>query len=142
MYLCIRQQMRHLNREEYEILRELCHTAKNLYNEGLYQIRQYFFATGKYLPYVKNYHLLKGSENYRLLNSNMAQQILKEAEGAFKSFFALCKKKQEQGDMGKVRIPGYLPKDGFFTLVIGSVRLGEGTFTLPYSRAYGKNINR
>lgn len=139
MYLCIRQQPRHLNREEYEILRELCHIAKNLYNESLYQIRQHFFSTGEYLPYVKNYYLLKGSENYRLLNSNMAQQILKEADGAFKSFFALCnKRKQEQGDAGKVRMPQYLPKDGFFTLVIGFVRLGEGTFTVPYSRAYGK----
>ena len=37
----------------------------------------------EYLNYVKNYHLLKESENYKMLNSNMAQQILKEVDGCF-----------------------------------------------------------
>lgn len=58
---------------------------------GIYQIRQYYFEHSQYLPYEKNYAILKTSENYRLLNSNMAQQILKEVDGAFKSFFSLLK---------------------------------------------------
>ena len=139
MYLCVKQQLKHLSKQEYQILRELAHTAKNLYNESIYKIRQYFFETGNYLPYVKNYHMLKNSENYRILNSNMAQQILKEADGAFKSFFALLReKKNGSSRIGKVRLPGYLPKDGFATLVVGFVRIVADTFTLPYSRAYGK----
>ena len=35
--------------------------------------------------------LLKDSLNCKALNSNMAQQILKEAEGSFKLFFGLLK---------------------------------------------------
>ena len=62
-YLCIKQQLKRLTKEEYLTLRELCYAAKNLYNEGLYSVRQYFFQTEQYLPYSKNYHLLKNSEN-------------------------------------------------------------------------------
>ena len=36
---------------------------------------------------MKTNKMLKNSENYKKLNSNMAQQILKEVDGSFKSFF-------------------------------------------------------
>ena len=42
MYLTIKQQPK-LSKDELIILRELSHTAKNLHNEALYSIRQYFF---------------------------------------------------------------------------------------------------
>ncbi|CUO67605.1 hypothetical protein ACTQZR_06230 [Catenibacterium mitsuokai] len=45
-----------------------------------------------YLKFELNYALLKSSDNYRTLNSNMAQQILKVVDGSFKSFFGLLKK--------------------------------------------------
>ena len=35
--------------------------------------------------------MLKTSDNYKTLNANMAQQILKEVDGSFKSFFGLLK---------------------------------------------------
>ena len=54
MYLTIKQEPR-LTKEELLILRELSHTAKNLYNEALYNIRQYFFKNNKYLNYYSNY---------------------------------------------------------------------------------------
>lgn len=87
MYLTVKQKVKHLSKEEYSILRELCHTAKNLANEAIYNVRQYYFTEGEYLKYEKNYALLKDSSNYKMLNSNMAQQILKEVDGSFKSFF-------------------------------------------------------
>ena len=92
MYLTIRQQVKHLSKEDYRSIKELCHIAKNLTNQAIYNIRQHYFAEGKYLNYEKNYALLKSSDNYRTLNSNMAQQILKEVDGSFKSFFGLLKK--------------------------------------------------
>ena len=95
MYLTVKQQLKHLNKEEYLILKELCHTAKNLYNQAVYNIRQHYFDEEKYLSYIENNKLLKSSENYKTLNSNMAQQILKEADGAFKSFFRLLKLKSK-----------------------------------------------
>lgn len=118
MYLTVKQQLKHLNKEEYLILKELCHTAKNLYNQAVYNIRQHYFDEEKYLSYIENNKLLKSSENYKTLNSNMAQQILKEADGAFKSFFRLLKLKSKGEYKEKVKLPNYLPKNSFTTLVV------------------------
>ena len=115
------------------------HAAKNLYNEGLYSVRQHFFRTGKYLPYSRNYPLLKNSENYKTLNSNMAQQILKEVDGTFRSFFGLLRLAGEGRYAHRdISIPHYLPKDGYMTLVVGFVRLRGNRFVLPYSNSFKK----
>jgi hypothetical protein len=36
MYLTVKQQIKHLSKEDYRTLRELCHTAKNLANEAIF----------------------------------------------------------------------------------------------------------
>ena len=139
MYLTVKQKVKHLSKEEYNILRELCHTAKNLANEAIYNVRQYYFTEGEYLKYEKNYVLLKDSPNYKMLNSNMAQQILKEVDGAFKSFFGLLKlAKKGKYAFRDCKLPHYLPKDGFTTLVIGFVRLNGNKLIIPYSNAFRK----
>ena len=80
--------------------------------------------------------MLKNSENYKKLNSDMAQQILKEADGSFKSFFGLLKlAKNGQYDNKKIKLPKYLAKDGFTTLVIGFVRLKDDILIVPYSNS-------
>ena len=140
MYLTVKQQPKHLSKEDYRILRELCHAAKNLTNQAVYNIRQQFFATGRYLSYAKNYEQLKTSEHYRFLNSNMAQQILKEVDGSFQSFFGKLKLAKAGGcSHGKCRLPGYLPKDGFATLIIGYVRITDNRLVIPYSNTYRKS---
>lgn len=139
MYLTVKQKVKHLSIAEYGILRELCHTAKNLANEAIYNVRQYYFTEGEYLNYEKNYALLKDSPNYKMLNSNMAQQILKEVDGSFKSFFGLLKlAKNGKYSFKDCKLPRYLPKDGFTTLVIGFVRLNGNKLILPYSNAFRK----
>lgn len=139
MYLTIKQQIKHLTKEEYLILKELTHTAKNLYNVALYNIRQHFFQTGKYLNYSDNYKLFKNNENYKILNSNMSQQILKEVDGSFNSFFNLLKLKKQGIYNSNVNIPKYLDKDHYFTLVIGFIRINGNKLILPYSNNYRKN---
>ena len=142
MYLTVKQKVKHLSKEEYSIIRELCHTAKNLANEAIYNIRQYYFTEGEYLNYEKNYALLKNSPNYKMLNSNMAQQILKEVDGSFKSFFGLLKlAKKGRYSFRDCKLPHYLPKDGFTTLVIGFVRLNGNRLILPYSNVFRKMHN-
>ena len=69
----------------------------------------------------------------------MAQQILKEVDGSFKSFFNLLKKKNKGMYNAKVKLPNYLPKNSFTTLVIGFVRLNEDTLVIPYSNSFKKN---
>jgi IS605 OrfB family transposase len=140
MYLTVKQQVKHLSKDDYHSIRELCHAAKNLTNEAIYNVRQYYFTEGKFLKYEKNYALLKNSSNYRTLNSNMAQQILKEVDGSFKSFFGLLKlAKQGKYAFKDCKLPHYLPKDGYTTLVIGFVRLNGNKLILPFSNSFKKN---
>ncbi|OWP25976.1 transposase [Fusobacterium polymorphum] len=139
MYLTLKQQVKHLSKKEFRNLKYLSHIAKNLTNEAIYNIRQYYFNKKKYLSYNENYKMLKNSENYKKLNSNMAQQILKEVDGSFKSFFGLLKlAKNGQYDNKKIKLPKYLAKDGFTTLVIGFIRLKDGMLIIPYSNSFKK----
>ena len=69
----------------------------------------------------------------------MAQQILKEVGGSFKSFFGLLKEaKQGKHALKDCRLPRYLPKDGYTTLVVGFVRLKGNKLILPYSNSFKK----
>lgn len=137
MYLTVKQQVKHLSKEEYLTIKELCHVAKNLTNEAIYNVRQYYFTEREFLKYEKNYTLLKNSLNYKALNSNMAQQILKEVDGSFKSFFGLMKlAKQGKYAFKDCKLPWYLPKDGYTTLVIGFVRLNGNKLVLPFSNSF------
>lgn len=139
MHLTVKQQVKRLSKEDYRTIRELCHIAKNLANEAIYNVRQYYFSEGEFLKYEKNYTLLKNSPNYKALNSNMAQQILKEVDGSFKSFFSLLKlAKQGKYAFKDCRLPHYLPKDGYTTLVIGFVRLKGNKLILPFSNSFKK----
>ena len=90
MYLTVKQQLNNLSKDEYLVLRELCHVSKNLYNQALYEIRQEYFKSKKYLNYYDIYK--------RLLRSQVSQQTLKSVDESFKSFFGLIKKKTKGKD--------------------------------------------
>ena len=139
MYLTLKQQVKQLSKKDYRNLKYLSHIAKNLTNEAIYNIRQYYFNKKKYLSYNENYKILKNSENYKKLNSNMAQQILKEVDGSFKSFFSLIKLAEKgKYNFKDIKLPNYLDKKGFTTLIIGFVRLNENKLTIPYSNLFSK----
>ena len=138
MYLTLKQQVKHLSKKEFRNLKYLCHIAKNLKNQAIYNVRQHYFKNKKYLSYNENYKMLKNSENYMNLNSNMAQQILKEVDESFKSFFGLLKLAKNGQYNGKIKLPNYLDKDGFTTLVIGFVRLKDDMLIVPYSNSFKK----
>ena len=144
MYLTVKQRLKHLTTEEYASLRFLCRTAKNLAKQGIYNVRQHYFQERKYLNYEKNYVLLKGSENYRILNSNMAQQILKSVDGSFQAFFKLRKLASEgKYPLQAAHLPHYLPRDGFYPLIIRMIRIGrDNTFVVPMSNGYAKEHGR
>ena len=139
MYLTVKQQVKHLSKEEYQTLRELCQIARNLANAAIYNVRQYYFAEGKYLRYEDNYVLLKDSQEYKLLNARMAQKVLKEVDGMFKNFFKV-KKTAGQGRYSSkgMQLPGYFPKDALVPLVADMAQIKDGVFLLPYSNAFRK----
>ena len=138
-----KQQLKHLTKKEYIALKELCFLSKNMYNIALYSIRQYYFTEKKFLNYVKNYHLCKDNENFAMLNSNSAQQIMKVVDRNFKSFFSLINlAKDGRYQYKDIKIPKYLPKDGYFNLIFGEFNCNKEKFTVPMSpafkRLYGK----
>ena len=140
MYQTIKQQVKHLSKTDYRNLRRLCRTAKNLTNEALYVNRRYFFAEGKYLGYKSTYAELKNSPNYKILNSNMAQQTLRAVDDMFQAFIALLRLvKQKRYDPRAVRLPKYLPKDGYAPLLIQQFKINDGHLILPYSRQFDKD---
>lgn len=140
MYLTIKQQVKHLTKEEYNILRELCRTAKNLTNQAIYNIRQHYFQEKQFLKYESNYYEMKNSESYKLLNSNMAQQTLKDVNEMFKSFFSLIKlAKQGKYNFKHIKLPNYLPKNGYANLIIGMINIkDDNILTIPYSYTFKK----
>jgi len=136
-FLTQSNQIRGLTKQQYTTLRVLCRISKNLYNVGLYNIRQYYFKERKYLSYESNYKYCKDNENYKLLQAGVSQQILMTVDKGFKSFFGLLHK-QKHGT--QVHIPHYLPREGFFPLILSTnaYRVKSGYLTLPVSRTYRK----
>ena len=118
MYKTQSNQIRRLGKVQYNLLRKMCWHSARLYNFGLYSVRQNFFDTKMYLPYPQNYHHCKTNENYQILPSAIGQQTLKVVDRSFKSFFGLLKAKRQSRYQNRISIPGYLPKDGYFQLVI------------------------
>jgi putative transposase len=130
-----------LNSTEKNILTNLCHLSKNLFNVGLYTVRQYFFQEAKYLSYESNYHLCKENENYQLLATDCGQQTLKYVDRCFKVFLKLLSMKKQGTYQEKVNLPRYLSKDGYFPLIIPirarhDFAKDEWKFKIPTSRQY------
>jgi putative transposase len=136
MYLTQKNQIRYLNQAEFLALRELCRLSKNLYNVGLYTVRQYFFQERKHLCYEAAYHINKENENYRLLSTDIAQQTLKVVDRTFHSFYALMNAVKSGSYQQKVRLPHYLPKSGYFVLIIPRIKVKDGKFKIPMSIAF------
>jgi IS605 OrfB family transposase len=130
-----------LNNAEKEILVNLCHLSKNLFNVGLYTVRQYFFQEAKYLSYESNYHLCKENENYQILATDCGQQTLKYVDRCFKAFFKLLLMRKEGMYQEKINLPRYLPKNGYFPLIIPirarhDFAKDDWKFKIPTSRQY------
>ncbi|RMF23327.1 MAG: transposase, partial [Cyanobacteria bacterium J083] len=139
MYATQKNQLRRLKLQEFKALTALCRLSKNLYNVALYETRQYFLAERKRLSYESNYHICKSNENYRLLGTEIAQQTMKVVDRTMKSFLGLLKAISIGRYGQKPQLPRYLPKEGYFTLVIPRFKLKpDGTFAIPMSREFKK----
>lgn len=117
MYKTQSNQIRKLDKIQYNILRKLTWHSARLYNFALYTIRQTYFETKTYLSYPQNYHICKTNDNYKIMPSAAAQQTLKVVDRGFKSFFSLLKLKNKGKYQSRISIPNYLPKGSYFQLL-------------------------
>jgi IS605 OrfB family transposase len=105
---------------------------------ALYESRQYFFAERKRLTYESNYQICKSNENYRLLNTDIAQQTMKVVDRSMRSFLGLLNALSIARCQQKPQLPKYLPKDGYFPLIIPRIKLKNGVFNIPMSSQFKK----
>lgn len=116
-------------------LHELCHLAKNIYNEGNYIIRQEFISNGKWIRYNQLDKMLQQSENYKSLPAQSAQQALKILDQDWKSFFKSIKewKKNPSKFLGMPKLPHYKRKDGETLLVFTNqqAKIKDGVLSFP-----------
>ena len=115
------------NSELFNELDNMCFLSKNLYNKGLYIVRQHFFNTEKYLNYNTLENILKKSKDvdYYALPTKVSQQILMVLDNNFKSFFKLLEKKKKGVYKEKVKIPKYLDKDSRNLLIFTSQAISK-----------------
>lgn len=107
----------------------LCFRSKNLYNQGLYNVRQYFFDNNEYLNYNSNYHITKNQDNYNHLPTKVSCQTLKLIDRNFKSFFGLLTKKNNGNYNNNINIPKYLHKtNGRYITIFPKQALGLREF--------------
>lgn len=116
-YLTISNRLK-LKGKEFSILRDLSHASKNLYNSGLYAVRQHYFDTNKFLPYPKLYSSLKSRDAYKGNHSQAGQQTLKKVEQDMLSFFGALEAKKSGENDREVHLPRYKNKDDFFNVYL------------------------
>ena len=105
------------NHSNFKKFDELCFISKNLYNQANYIIRQEFTANNNYLNYIKIEKITKNLEehnNYRLLPSQISQQILRLLDKNWLSFFRAIKdwSKNKSKYLGRPKLPKYKKKNG------------------------------
>ena len=122
----------------YKLLKQKCHIAKNIYNQGNYLIRQEFLNNGNYLSYQQIEKLLHDDENsnyWDLGMANSSQQVLRVLDKNWKSFFRSIKdwSKHPEKYTGKPKLPRYLRKDGYkeFALTTNQAKLKDGFVHFP-----------
>ncbi|MHA1917543.1 MAG: RNA-guided endonuclease InsQ/TnpB family protein [Candidatus Ranarchaeia archaeon] len=92
--------------------------SKNLYNVTTYTVRQRFFKDRHWTRYYELWTLLKNHETYKKLQntygSHPPQQVLKQVDKNFKSFFKAIKswKKNPKKFQGRPKLPKYKQKNG------------------------------
>jgi putative transposase len=103
------------NNPQWKIIDQLCFFSKNLYNSAIYEIKQHYLETGRFLRYKHIEKLLKRKEEYNdyyTLPPATSQQILMVLDRNIKSYFGLLKKwkKNKKTLSGCPKFPKYKDK--------------------------------
>ena len=106
--------------ERFDLIKELCHLSKNLYNACLYDVRQYYFETKSYRPWKlqKSIFIKNDNPDYYALQSNLAGEVFKQVGEQFISFFNNESNK-------KKKIPKYKDKNGYNLVVFPKLAISK-----------------
>ena len=120
----------------YKELDKMCFLSKNLYNQSLYRVRQYYFENKKYLTYANIVNSLTQEQqvDYISLPRKVSQWVCKQVDNNFKSFFASLKSKNVNH---KVRIPQYLDKNSRNILTFTNQAISQKELKQGYLKLSG-----
>jgi IS605 OrfB family transposase len=93
----------------YDDCMELCTITKQLYNVGLYELRQTLIHQQSFLSYKAVYQLMKSNENWCAIPRKVSNQVWKQVTGSWSSWLKGLKRyKQSPRDfMGRPKMPNY-----------------------------------
>lgn len=99
------------NNSFYKECDNLCFKSKNLYNSSVYLIRQEYI-NNKINIINRLYHLIKNSDEYKLLPPKVSSSVLIAVKLNFKSFFNSLESYKKYPSMfkSKPKLPKYLDK--------------------------------
>lgn len=103
-------------------------TSKNLYNAALYEMRQAFIFQSKRLSFRHMNKLMQRHEAYKALPAKVSQQVLKQLDEAWKSYFAACEAYQEDPSKftGHPKLPKYQHKTAGRNLLMYTLQALKG----------------
>ena len=106
--------------ERFDLIKELCHLSKNLYNAALYDVRQYYFETKSYRTWQSQCPIFTKTKNtdYYALQSHVASEVIKQVGRQFIGFFRNKSNK-------KKRIPKYKDKNGYNVITFNNLTISK-----------------
>lgn len=127
----------------YGRIDHVCWLSKNLYNAGLYAIKQEFLRSGKWIRWIElnKQFLSDNNVDYRALSAWSSNNILHRLDQNLKGYFSLIKawKRDNKKFTGCPRFPHYKDKtNGRFSFVYSSqmVRLVDGMLHFPKKEGF------
>ncbi|MDQ2715776.1 MAG: transposase [Chloroflexota bacterium] len=112
----------------FALIGEAAFKSKNLYNAGLYEMRQAFIHQGFRLSYEEMDRRMQLHEAYRALPAKVSQQVLKQLAGAWAAFFeAMAVYKEDPSTFtGRPRLPRYKHKTEGRNMLVYTVQALHG----------------
>ena len=106
--------------ERFDLIKELCHLSKNLYNAALYDVRQYYFETKSYRTWQSQRPIFTKNHNpdYYALQSHLAGEVLIQVGKQFISFFNNKSNKKKP-------IPKYKDKNGYNVITFPKITISK-----------------
>ena len=106
--------------DRFDLIKELCHLSKNLYNASLYDVRQHYFETKSYRTWQSQRPIFTKNHNqdYYALQSHLAGEVLMQVGRQFIGFFNNKTNK-------KKRIPKYKDKNGYNVVTFPKITISK-----------------
>ena len=129
--------------KDFKVVDDLCFKSKNVYNYANYLIRQQFVETGEIIKRFDMQKIMKDTDCYKALGSNVGQVTIQMLDRNWKSFFIAIKDWSENPTKyyAKPKIPRYLNKNGRYVVGLTNNRfkIVDGYIRFSWKKLYCMN---